>query len=215
MSPRTRSVKPSTTSVYLYIPNLIGYARVLLTLLAIYYAFTSWKIFVFSYSLGAILDLFDGMAARRFGQESKFGALLDMVTDRVATNMLYIVLAVMYNEHYFCFAILAGLDYSSHWAQMYAAALNNSHHKTLSNDRNWLLRQYYTKKPLMFACCVCQEAFLIAIYAHFHTWGSGVPQSLVKFFYLVAVACLPIAALKQIINVIQLGDACNQIALLK
>lgn len=203
MPPRTRSRGPNKGSVYLYIPNLIGYLRVILLLLAIKCAFVCWTTFLVSYSLSAILDLFDGMAARKFGQESKFGALLDMVTDRVGTNMLYIVLAVMYSEYYFGFALLAGLDYASHWAQMYAAALGNSHHKTISTDRNWLLRMYYEKKPLMFACCVCQEAFLLAIFAHFHADTN--------FFYYVAVASAPIGGLKQVINLIQLADASDQV----
>jgi CDP-diacylglycerol--inositol 3-phosphatidyltransferase len=38
------------------------------------YILTGWF-----YSLAAILDLFDGMAARRFKQTSAFGAVLDMV----------------------------------------------------------------------------------------------------------------------------------------
>jgi hypothetical protein len=35
--------------------------------------------------------------------------------------------------------------------------------------------------------------------------------SLSQVFYYTVVACAPLGAMKQIINVIQLGDACRQI----
>lgn len=35
-----------------------------------------------AYCVSALLDAVDGMAARALGQTSKFGAILDMVTDR-------------------------------------------------------------------------------------------------------------------------------------
>jgi CDP-diacylglycerol--inositol 3-phosphatidyltransferase len=202
-TPRRKSV--SAPNIYLYIPNLIGYFRVVLTLIAIYNAFTSWITFVVCYSVGAILDLFDGMAARHLNQSSKFGAVLDMVTDRVGTNMLYIVLAAMVPKYFFWIALLAGGDYASHWAQMYSAAAAGSHHKTLSTDRNWLLRFYYSNKPFMFLNCLGQETFLIA----FYVYSSG---SIVAVAYYVMLLSGPFGALKQFINVIQLADAMKQIA---
>lgn len=46
--------------------------------------------------LSALLDAFDGHAARILNQCSKFGAMLDMLTDRVATSMLLMALSVLY-----------------------------------------------------------------------------------------------------------------------
>lgn len=40
------------------------------------------------YFLSSFLDAFDGMAARHFDQCSKFGAVLDMLSDRIGTCML-------------------------------------------------------------------------------------------------------------------------------
>lgn len=37
-----------------------------------------------AYCVSALLDAVDGQAARALGQTSKFGAILDMVTDRYA-----------------------------------------------------------------------------------------------------------------------------------
>lgn len=200
----------SPENIYIFVPNLIGYSRIALTLTAIYSAFDSWKIFILAYSLGAILDLFDGMAARHFNQSTKFGAVLDMVTDRVSTNLLYIVLAVLFPKFYFVFALLAAGDYSSHWAQMYSAALLGSHHKVLAADRNWLLRFYYSNKPFMFLNCLGQEAFLIALYG----WKQSAESHpfMLDIAFWVMVICFPFCALKQLINVIQLLDSLAQIA---
>lgn len=212
MPPRTRSrsAAPKATqtkpNIYFFIPNLIGYLRVILTLTAVYNAFACWQTFVICYSVGAILDLFDGMAARRFNQSTKFGAVLDMVSDRVGTNMLYIVLAALTPKNFFFIALLAGGDYASHWAQMYAAAINGGHHKNVSVDRNWLLRFYYGNKPFMFLNCVGQEAFLIALYVFSSQTSIG------PIAYWVMMVSAPFGALKQLINVIQLCDAMGQIA---
>ena len=213
MPPRTRStgpVKKTTPNVYIWIPNLIGYLRVILTLTSVYYAFSNWVVFIVCYSGGAILDLFDGMAARKFNQCSKFGAVLDMVTDRVSTNLLYLVLAVMNPEYYFTFALLAAADYSSHWAQMYAAAAAGTHHKVLDADRNWLLRVYYSNRVFMFLNCVSQEAFLIALYGWHHTQAGECVIAGQVMYWTMAVS-FPMGALKQLINVVQLVDACKQI----
>ena len=207
MAPKSKTSRASsqkTPNVYLWIPNLIGYGRIALTITAVYYAFSCWKTFVVCYSVGAILDLFDGMAARHFGQSSRFGAVLDMVTDRVGTNMLYIVLTALRPDLFFWFAMLAGADYSSHWAQMYASATTGTHHKVLDKDRNWLLRFYYGNKPFMFLNCVGQETFLIALYVY----SQGV---LVETAGYVMLAAAPFGGIKQIINLIQLADAMKQI----
>lgn len=92
----------------------------LLAIVAFYVSFTDYKIFIVCYALSEILDAVDGHAARAFGQgaltcvykcsreyltlfvfrkASRFGAVLDMVTDRctftvaslcVATYFLYL-----------------------------------------------------------------------------------------------------------------------------
>ena len=117
--------------VWLYYPNLIGYVRVVSGLAAFLYAFDSpststcapW--FVYLYAISYFLDALDGVAARRFKQESTFGAVLDMVTDRVCTAGLLAGLAHVYAvrngagwEHIVCVWLIM-LDVGSHWLQMY------------------------------------------------------------------------------------------------
>ena len=67
----------SDVSVYLYIPNLIGYARVLF--LIIFYLLVNRMIItsLVFYIMSTCLDFFDGLFARKYNQTSKFGAMLD------------------------------------------------------------------------------------------------------------------------------------------
>lgn len=89
-------------NVFLFVPNLIGqsvssppvqfmlnerlnplgYTRVILAGLSMHYMSTHPKFCTALYSISALLDAVDGQAARALGQTSKFGAVLDMVTDR-------------------------------------------------------------------------------------------------------------------------------------
>lgn len=113
-------------STWLYVPNLIGYVRIITGLAAFMYAFdkaqhgTFFALYAFSY----LLDAVDGVAARALKQTSRFGAVLDMVTDRFCTAGLLAVLAHLFQEHplHYVFIWLMILDIVSHWAQMYRCA---------------------------------------------------------------------------------------------
>ena len=192
-------------SVFLYIPNLIGYLRVYLLGVAVYHGFSDFRVFFVAYSASQLLDAADGWAARKFKQSSAFGAVLDMVTDRVSSNLLLLVLANLHFQYFFFFAFLAALDYASHWTQMYASVyVGNSSHKNISVDRPWLLRVYYTNKAFLFLNCLCQEAALLALYLlHFHP----LPGVSHDFLFACLVASAPLGLLKQIINLVQLVDA--------
>lgn len=68
--------------IYLFVPNLIGYARIVLALASLVYMGRHPKYCTVLYCISCLLDAFDGMAARALGQSTKFGAVLDMITDR-------------------------------------------------------------------------------------------------------------------------------------
>ena len=74
--------------VFCYIPNLIGYIRIALLLGAWLSSNDSLQFILIL--LSAALDLFDGMAARKFNQESKFGAWLDITIDIFTRGSLWI-----------------------------------------------------------------------------------------------------------------------------
>jgi phosphatidylglycerophosphate synthase len=64
------------------VPNVIGYSRIVLAAFALFYMPYHPKACTLLYGISCLLDAVDGQAARALGQTSKFGAVLDMVTDR-------------------------------------------------------------------------------------------------------------------------------------
>jgi CDP-diacylglycerol--inositol 3-phosphatidyltransferase len=61
------------TTVLLYVPNLIGYARVVLMLASFFFAFDRPLVFLGLYWMSFLLDAADGHAARLLNQSSKVG----------------------------------------------------------------------------------------------------------------------------------------------
>jgi len=55
-------------NIFLFIPNLIGYTRIILAASSLYYMRWHPKYCTWLYIVSCLLDAFDGMAARRFGQ---------------------------------------------------------------------------------------------------------------------------------------------------
>lgn len=102
-------------NIFLFIPNLIGYGRILLALLSFYWMPTDYSRAFWCYALSAFLDAWDGHAARYFRQSTKFGALLDQLTDRCGTMCLLVTLSYFYPKYMFCFQVSMSIDIASHW----------------------------------------------------------------------------------------------------
>lgn len=103
----------------------------------------------FLYSVSALLDALDGYAARVFEQSTRFGAVLDMVTDRCATSCLLMFLSCAFPRWTIVFQGLLSLDFSSHYIHMYASLAmggSDSSHKSVDKSRSWVLNLYYTNK---------------------------------------------------------------------
>uniref|UniRef100_A0A3Q2E6G0 CDP-diacylglycerol--inositol 3-phosphatidyltransferase n=1 Tax=Cyprinodon variegatus TaxID=28743 RepID=A0A3Q2E6G0_CYPVA len=134
-------------NIFLFVPNLIGYSRVLLALLSFYLMpCCPWPA-VCCYLLSALLDAFDGHAARLLNQSSRFGAMLDMLTDRCATMCLLVNLALLYPSYAFLFQLSMVLDVSSHWLHLHSSTMKGSgSHKSIDLSGNPVLRLYYTSK---------------------------------------------------------------------
>ena len=94
---RSASYNSSTTAnshlkIVLYIPNLMGYLRIFL-------AFYGYRIAIINqqhnkalnmWIAASILDLFDGIAARKLHQCSQFGMLLDIIADNILRSIMWI-----------------------------------------------------------------------------------------------------------------------------
>ncbi|KAG9725810.1 hypothetical protein KCU59_g15025, partial [Aureobasidium melanogenum] len=87
------AVNAPKENIFMFVPNLIGYARVFLAIGSLNYMPLHPRTCALLYSISCLLDALDGYAARSFNQSTKFGAVLDMVTDRCTTTCLLVFLS--------------------------------------------------------------------------------------------------------------------------
>jgi CDP-diacylglycerol--inositol 3-phosphatidyltransferase len=203
--------------VFLFIPNLIGYFRVSLFIAAlICHSLNHWLLCIILYSLNHVLDEFDGRAARKYNQNSQFGAALDMVTDRITTAGLCLILTHLYPAYTLIFILLISLDIGSHYYLLYATAMiGESSHKDSSNwSTNPLLNLYYSNKSFLDLLVIGNELFYILLYISFY--ATGLKFSLfnwdLSLWQSLTFLCLPLYILKQITNIIQLQVSAQKIA---
>jgi len=101
----------------------------------------------FIYTVSCLLDALDGYFARKLNQHTKFGAVLDMVTDRCTTTCLLVFLATAMPRYAMAFQLLISLDLASHYVHMYATlSMGSKSHKNVDAKRSGLLHLYYSNK---------------------------------------------------------------------
>ena len=184
------------------------------------------------YLASFVCDELDGRFARMFNQTSTLGAVLDMVTDRVATSCLLAVLCYLYPAWQPVLLSLLMLDIFSHWFQMYATlAMGSATHKDV-HSRSFIVRFYYQHRIFMGFCCCCVEALYLFAYLlghdEFHSWMAiGLPVVVrqaaaavglkllpggkISFLYVMCAVSLPGFIIKQAINVVQLRTAAAEL----
>ena len=103
--------------VVFYVPNILCYARIVLAFVGLYcsiaslsatfagdidtnnasvlYAAPSPGLCIWIWILSAFLDLFDGLAARRLMQCSKFGVFLDILADNILRTVTWTATAIV------------------------------------------------------------------------------------------------------------------------
>jgi len=154
-------------NIFLFIPNIIGYFRIVLAFASLYYMPLHPRTCSLLYSVSCLLDALDGYAARRFEQSTRFGAVLDMVTDRCTTACLLVFLSSAWPRWALLFQGLISLDLASHYIHMYATLImggTDQSHKKVDKSRSWILNLYYTNKTVLFLFCALNELFFIALY---------------------------------------------------
>lgn len=209
-----------------------GYARVAFALYAFSVARSDPVHCFFFYLASFVCDELDGRFARKYNQTSTLGAVLDMVTDRVATSCLLAILCHFYPAWQPAFLSLLMLDIFSHWFQMYATlAMGSATHKDV-HSRSIIVRFYYQHRMFMGFCCVCVEALYLFVYllAHpmFQQWvpvavpvvvqqaltAAGLellPGGKIPLLCVLCTTTLPGFVIKQAINVVQLRTAAAQL----
>ncbi|KAI9797343.1 MAG: CDP-diacylglycerol-inositol 3-phosphatidyltransferase [Piccolia ochrophora] len=156
-----------TENIFLFTPNLIGYFRIFLATASLYYMPLHPRTCSLLYSVSCLLDALDGVAARYFEQSTRFGAVLDMVTDRCTTACLLVFLSSAWPRWSLLFQGLISLDLASHYMHMYATLAmggTNQSHKKVDESRSWILNLYYSNNKVLFVFCCMNEVFFIALY---------------------------------------------------
>ncbi|KAK4424044.1 putative CDP-diacylglycerol--inositol 3-phosphatidyltransferase 2 [Sesamum alatum] len=209
--------RPSTLTVYLYVPNIIGYVRILMNCFAFAICFKDKYLFSVLYFVSFVCDALDGWCARKLNQVSTFGAVLDMVTDRISTACLLVILSQVYRPGMIFLSLLA-LDIASHWLQMYSSFLvGKTSHKDVKDSSSWLFKLYYGNRKFMGYCCVSCEVLYIVLFLLAKNQTENLTEVLVNaatqsWFYLILLSLSVIGwVIKQIVNVIQMktaADAC-------
>ena len=207
--------------IFFYVPNIIGYHRAVLLIVAFFFALNAPTVFIILYSVSYLLDILDGFTSRTLNQDSRFGAGLDMVIDRSSTNCLLAILAFRYPEMAPLFLILISLDLSSHYLHMLSTT-KASHKKTTPEQHGWVLHQYYSFRPFLTTLCFGHEAAALALYAlsflsvpFFQAILSLFQPSLLWWQPIPTVVFLvtaPLAILKTYISLIQLIQASRTLA---
>ncbi|KAE8441641.1 hypothetical protein EG329_004608 [Mollisiaceae sp. DMI_Dod_QoI] len=154
-------------NIFVFWPNIIGYIRIVLAFASLYYMPLHPRTCSLLYSVSCLLDALDGYAARYFEQSTRFGAVLDMVTDRCTTACLLVFLSSAFPRWAIIFQGLISLDLASHYVHMYATlAMGGAEtsHKAVDKSRSYILNLYYTNKTVLFLFCALNEVFFIALY---------------------------------------------------
>eukprot|EP01029_Cantina_marsupialis_P029411 TRINITY_DN780282_c0_g1_i1.p1 TRINITY_DN780282_c0_g1~~TRINITY_DN780282_c0_g1_i1.p1 ORF type:complete len:230 (+),score=32.48 TRINITY_DN780282_c0_g1_i1:46-690(+) len=200
------------SKVVWFVPNLIGYVRIILAFIAFYFAFDKPCVFLSCYSLSYLLDALDGYAARSLNQCSRFGAVLDMICDRFCTITIYVYLTHFYKSMNYFFVYCLVMEIISHWAQMYCSLLKAK--TTHKGSNNFLINLFY-KKPVLFSVCCFNEGFLVFMYwLNFYAgWIVTLPViGEIGIIALFAYICIPGFIFKQIVHVVQFYVSMMEIA---
>lgn len=207
--------RPGKLSVYLYIPNIIGYLRIIMNCIAFVQCYSNKWLFSVLYFVSFVCDGVDGWCARKFNQVSTFGAVLDMVTDRISTACLLVILSQVYRPGFIFLSLLA-LDIASHWLQMYSTFLSGKvSHKDVKDSTNWLFKAYYGNRMFMAYCCAACEVLYIVLFLLAENQTESLMKVLMRSakrsLFISSILALSLFgwAIKQTVNIIQMKTAAD------
>ncbi|KAL7066723.1 putative phosphatidylinositol synthase [Cryptosporidium serpentis] len=111
------------------------------------------------------MDALDGHYARLYNQSTKFGAMLDMITDRCCTLALILTCLTLRSSLYYLTVIYLIGDIAGHWLYMMASHMyGKTSHKDNSKEMWFVLNVYYSNKIILFASHGCNELFWLLMY---------------------------------------------------
>lgn len=200
-----------TENIFLFVPNILDYLRVVFAFASFYYMPSDpWKASVL-YILSGLLDAFDGYAARSLNQGSKLGAMLDMLIDRMTTMCLCAALCHFYPKYMLFFQFWMALDIVSHWFHLQSSQMKGAEsHKVIDLSGNPILRHYYHNKTVLFSFCAANELFFCMLYLTYFTNGPLVFG--IGLCKLILYLSAPLALMKMGISMVHLYVAMYNVA---
>ncbi|RUR11159.1 CDP-alcohol phosphatidyltransferase family protein [Legionella sp. km772] len=191
-----------TKNIFLLLPNLICYLRLISLLLCLYMLKqTQHPLFwIVVLGLSDCLDALDGYLARRFNLVSQLGQILDYTCDRLALSGAMFLCALYFSNYWFFFLLISLLDIASHYIYLKASYLaGKDNHKSLNASMPKLLHYYYGSRIALFSTCFIHD-FFIGMLLVYHYY----PNNWVKLLLLLT---LPWFIFKIVIHMIQLHQA--------
>ncbi|XP_012266850.1 CDP-diacylglycerol--inositol 3-phosphatidyltransferase [Athalia rosae] len=202
-----------TENIFLFVPNIIGYGRIVLALISFYFMPTHYVISSWCYIISGLLDAVDGHAARYFNQSTRFGGMLDQLTDRVGTMCLCVTLSQFYPTYMFWFQLSMAIDIACHWIYLHTTLLQGkTSHKFIDMSENPIMRLYYTNRQVLFVMCAGNEAFYAALYLLHFTEGPILAG--ISLFRVVLYLSAPIAIVKSLISLLHGYVACINLSII-
>jgi phosphatidylglycerophosphate synthase len=203
MKPHLKNI----ASYYTTIPDLMGYSQVVCVVLyPVMHALGYYRTVAGLHVLKEIIDSADGMVARRIGQCTNFGALLDLSTDTAAEYALMACTALAAYKSDSLPSMFTGLGFTAilmlwMWAQTIDVAINFYY---LGKGTSWkkveydcpVCRWYYKNEWTHNFLFNCFHLFYVAFYLQ----ASGVPSI---GFPLMCATGIPFAARLRCLYVVQ------------
>lgn len=192
-------MKRRALPVYLHVPNLIDYLRVLLLFGGLWVALSHPILGCTCFIGNLLLDALDGHLARLLHQTSAFGAILDYTIDRISFASYAILLAAVYPQYMALFCMVVNFDLASHFFHLTVTyAQNKKSHKEVASRDPWILHLYYKKMVLGLACLTHDLFFIfLFLYHFFPSLGLGI---------LLGITAIGVI-FKTIVHVIQIARA--------
>jgi len=153
--------------VALYIPNLLGYLRIVLAFAGLRFAVSSDPVAaIVLWIASASLDLFDGLLARALNQTSRLGVFLDIAADNILRTVVWVAaaLAAVSSEKtpssssysttqvaVSCAVIC--LEWTTMVSTQVYAAQNSQHWKEARGKDPWIIQTFFSnnfRNPLGF-----------------------------------------------------------------
>jgi len=103
---------------------------------------------------------------------TKFGAMLDQLTDRCGTMGLLVTLSMFYPKYMFWFQLSMAIDVACHWFYLHTSLLQGkTSHKFIDMNENPIMHIYYTNRTVLGFMCLFNELFYAALYLLYFTPG--------------------------------------------